>query len=261
MSPQLKLDPIYAQYNDNTKKLKINKRFIFGHQAYIVKAVKNWDNLQTLDNTSPPIIKLSVEKIAENLLTDDLVNDIADAFVSNYTIEINQADFSQSVGYSGTLTATVKLNGEIVSEPVTWVSSDVSVATIGATSGVVNLLASGSVNFTVSMTNNSSISDFITVNVSAPANVYTVVFNPIVTSIKQGATQAYNVVLKKDGVTQANTFTFAGSGAAIDTYALTVVDGNNFTIKSNKQTSTPLVITATSGIYNDTLSITLAGIW
>lgn len=245
---------VIVQKNVDTNTLKVNDRFIFDGQAFKVQGVNNFIDGNTIKFT------MFKDIIADD---DDLVNGIANANKNTYTLSINQNNFQQSVGYTSTLTATLKLNGEVVTEDLTWSSSNISKATING-SGVINLLSAGSVTFTCSMADNSSISDTVTVTIAAsPATVKENRINPQVTSILQGSTQVYTIYQYTNNVANASTFTFAVSGANASKYTFTNISGNSFSVKSLGYDATKLTVTCTnvSDSSTKTIEIQLKGLF
>jgi hypothetical protein len=245
---------VIVQKNVDTNTLKVNDRFIFDGQAFKIQGVNNFIDGNTIKFT------MFKDIIADD---DDLVNGIANATTNTYTLSINQNNFQQIVGYTSTLTATLKLNGEVVTSGLTWSSSNVSKATINS-GGVFALLATGSVTFTCSMTGNSSIVDTVTVTIAAsPAMVKENRINPQVTSILQGNTQVYTIYQYTNNVANASTFTFAVSGANSSKYTFTNISGNSFSVKSLGYHATKLTVTYTnvSDSSTATIEIQLKGLF
>jgi hypothetical protein len=96
---------VTVQKNVDTSALNINDRFVFDRQPFKIQGIKNFIEGNTITFTMFKDLEAS---------DDDLVNGIANATTNTYTLSINQNNFSQSVGYTSTLTATLKLNGEVV---------------------------------------------------------------------------------------------------------------------------------------------------
>lgn len=254
---------VTCQLNQYTKTIENNQRFVFNGQAYKIINLENYHN-KTYNGNDAPLLIMIMNRDPNNDAGDDLINNIANAFTTNYTISIDQAPFNQTVGFTTTLTSTIKLNGNIVTnQPVTWSSSNPLVGTISS-SGVINLLFVGNVTFTATMSNNTNISASITVNVaSAPVVTSANIISPSVTSILQGSSQTYSVNKFVNGVANADTFTFVPSGASSTYYSLQIVDGNHFDVTSLGYTNIPLVVTCTNNVDNSqvNISINLRGLW
>lgn len=252
---------ILCQENEHTKKININDRFVLGNkQVFKVEAINNFLFNQTYDNNSNPLLRLYLKKdgIAED---DDFDYNIANVNKNQFLLTINQDSFEQSVGYSTTLTANVKQNGEIVNQPITWVSSTPSVATIDS-NGILSLLSVGTTSITASMTNNLNIIDSIVVNVTNPITPSKVnMITPNVTEIKQNQTQNYSVFAFLNNIVQADTFTITATGDS--TKYILNTNSNGFSVKSLGYSPTPLVVTCSNNIdaTQVQISIQLKGYW
>lgn len=86
---------------------------------------------------------------------------------------------------------------------------------------------------------------------------------PNTTKIILGQTINYNVYNYVNGVKTADTFAIVASGVPIEAYTLTLVDGNNFTIKNNIKQTIPLMVTCTNNTSSvaTSIEIILGGIW
>ena len=120
---------IYAQLNSRSQTIGTNKRFLLGNSnnwtAFKIygSGLKNFENLQTLDNDSAQLLKLEAGVDYENNTDDDLVNGIANRYknfanltsgsdigiydiivnpISNYILESGSAVFDVRY-YSGSV--------------------------------------------------------------------------------------------------------------------------------------------------------------
>lgn len=248
---------VTCQLNQYTKTIENNQRFVFNGQAYKIINLENYHN-KTYNGNDAPLLIMIMNRDPNNDAGDDLINNIANAYSNTYTIAMDQPSFNQTVGFTTTLTSTVKLNGNIVTnQPVTWSSSNPLVGTISS-SGVINLLSVGSVNFTAAMSNNTSITASIAVNVaSAPVVTFSNVISPNVTSLLQGSSQSYSVKHFVNNVSDSNTFTVTASGSNANNYTLSVLDGNNFTVLNKGMDSIPLVVNCMNNADATSVSITI----
>ncbi len=254
---------VCTQMNQYTINILENQRFIFDGKAYKIRAVNNFLRQKTNESNSVPLVKFTMYKtnIAPN---DDLVNSIADTNYFDYSISINSDDFNQSVGYSGQLSATVKLNEEIVIKDLTWESSDDSKATIDGL-GNFTLLSIGLVNFTCSITDNPIITNGISVNiVTITTPISDIIITPDVNKIYRGDTQFYTVFKYLNNVLQADTFTITSSGVPASCYEIQIIDGNTFSVKNTKTyNNSDLIITCTDDIDStfSTINIKMGGVF
>ena len=261
---------IICQWNDETNLIRPNQRFLFGNannwNAYktLGGGINNFNNLKTEDNLSNGFMRLSVGVNYVNLDTDDIVNGIADAIQIDYALNIVDSSITGNVSSTRQLVADVTMDGISVTRSVTWVSSNISVATVNAT-GLVTFVGLGSATITCSLLGNDSVSDTCSVSVvSGVVSNYQVVITPDTNFILQGETQIYNCKLYLNGSLQSDVFTFTLGATTIPStsYLFTVIDGNNFSVKNiKKDLSDTLTITCTSGANSRVIDILLKGVY
>lgn len=259
-----------VQLNSKTMTIAPNQRFLFGRTgqwtAFRVEGggINNFNNTQTMDNTSAGYIRLSMVVDFLNEETDDLVNGIANTVTNAYVLTLSDNVITGEVGNSVQLSATLTLNGDTVSRNLVWSSSNTTVATVDA-SGNVTFVSDGTATITCKLENNDVINDTCAVTVtSVPTDVYQVVISPSDNYVLEGLTATWSVYLYKNGVQQADTFTFALNANTVPStnYIYTEIDGNSFSIQNVEMFLTDVLeVTCTSGIYNRTLSISLRGAW
>lgn len=260
----------YFQVNSKTNTIKPNQRFLFGNSsnwtAYRVEGggINNFNNQQTANNNSVGFGRLSLAVDYLNAQVDDLTNGIANAYTNAYVLELNQSSISGSIGQTVQLLATVTLNGETVTRSLFWSSSDSTKASVNS-SGLVTFVASGSATITCSVQNNSSVTDTCNATiVGSPVDNYQVVVSPDKNYVLESKEQTWNVYLYKNGVQQADIFTFTIDANSVpsENYTFTVLGDNSFKIKNIERFLTDnLEITATSGLYSKTITVLLRGAW
>ena len=257
---------VYCQRNIRTNTVKETRRVLFGVQgswtAYKVfgNGKGNFTNSETLSNTSASITELQLGASYVNADIDDLVNGVADAYRTEFTLSILEGNISQIVGFEKQLTATVKRDGVVVSENVTWTTANETVVSCDS-SGNIDCLKIGTATIRCTMTNNSSVSDQITILVAdSPMNNYKVVISPNIEKIYEGDSQGYSCYLENNGVVTSNEFVFSASGAPANSYRLYITDGNNFIVQNiAKYLTSPLIVSCVSGAYSKDISIDLRG--
>ena len=86
---------------------------------------------------------------------------------------------------------------------------------------------------------------------------------PMVTKVLQGQTQGYSVYEYVDGEPSETEFEITATQAPIGTYELTVLNGNEFSIRNTRQTPIPLIVVCKNLATNETvqIAITLGGKW
>lgn len=265
ITPQGAIDNITLQYNDKSKNINPNQRFLIGNPrvCYKIKGngINNYLNEKTFDDNSVQLTKINVVYDPINKATDDIINGYANAYQTNYTISIDQGlSLEQNVGYTSSLSTTVKLNNEVVNGmELLWESSDSDICEIEP-NGTFILKNIGDCTITVSLKNNPSVSDIMNISVKAiPSDSYEIRISPNVTEIAQGDFQNYDVNLYKNGIQQSDAVTITASGVPSTYYKLTT-SANGFLVANIKQYSpSPLTVNCTSGSYNTSIQIDLIG--
>lgn len=250
-----------CQYNDNTKDITINQRFILSHKmAFAVEQLDNF-NLENTNDDAPTLLTMYI-KWDSLLPTDDLDNNLADSGINVYSIEINQDTIEQKKNYSGKLTSTVKLNGEVVSDiPLGWSTSDSSIVTVDSSGNYQLVGESGSsAVITCYMTNNTDVKDTINVSiVSDYLGEKVIQVSPVIFALKEQRSQEFvcGVYINGDKQTDEVVCTPNWTGT---NYTLTeTIDGYKLT--NNNISSNPLVLTFTSGSCEPvTMTIKLMGL-
>ena len=120
---------VMVQGNKDTIRLfKINTRFILGGRAFKLMAYQN----ALIDKelaTYPTLLYLDLY-LDELHAGDDIENQLADNGELNYEIKINAEDMELPTNTTGTLTASVTLNGNEVKRDVIWESTNPDIVTI-----------------------------------------------------------------------------------------------------------------------------------
>ena len=150
---------LHMQENDVSKQIANTQRFlIMGNSWKVVQKT----------NTEHGIYKIyaDIDIFNEN---DDRENEIADRWQyetkDNFTIAINNVvDSALPLDSTLQLDVTVTNNGEIVTVPLTYTSSNTSVLTVD-NSGLVTCIGVGTANIRVAVTKDLSIFDTITLSV------------------------------------------------------------------------------------------------
>lgn len=261
---------LFCQRNENTNKIVSNQRFLFGtkenRKAFRVfgDGVKNFLNSVTDDDTSPSVIELTIGGSYVYPDIDDLVNGIPNRYLDSYTININDVDFDELVGYTKQLTATVKRGDDIVLEaPVKWETSNENVISV-TLDGVIELIGLGTATITCTLGDNGLITDTILItSTSSKTNKYEIKINPNILEINEGLTEIFTINLYENDIKILDTFEFTILGTVpSNQYLFTPIDGNSFSIK-NKEAYfvSPLIIRCVSGIHSQDIQISLKGAW
>lgn len=149
--------------------LRNNTRMILGSSGFAVRGLSDYIREFTDQQDSVRILRFSLY-YQEPLETDDIANQIAGGLAFSWVINV-AGPKSMQVNQTDTFTATSLRNNEPVpsTQPVTyqWSSSNVEVATVDETTGVVTAVADGDATITCTLTENPSI------YASAPITVQT----------------------------------------------------------------------------------------
>lgn len=119
------------QGNESTKKIKENARFMLNHnKAFKITEINNVVMEDINNEDSVNMLTFYIEWSAITPLDNKELN-ICDYYSDKYTLSIDQSDIEQIKGYTNKLTATLKLNGQIVKDSVLkWSTSDSNVVLI-----------------------------------------------------------------------------------------------------------------------------------
>lgn len=258
---------VTLQLNDDTRKIKEDTRVLFnnlGNQdsEYGIQATKvtNFVNI-----TEKCFLKLYMIKDQINEYVDDIENLIANRYINNYILKIEQDGFSQSIGHSETLSYTITNNGNVAYDSkITWSSSNEDIGIIDQ-SGNIELLAIGQVIFTATYDSVNSVSDSIVVNVvSVPAELHEIRIEPNISEILLGETQQYTAYKYIDNILQSDVFTITADDTPSQYYDLNILDGNTFMIKNNKmyqnETLDVTCVSNTDATF-EIINIKLKGAW
>jgi len=256
---------VTLQLNDDTLKIKEDTRALFNNLGYQgskdgVQAtrVTNFVNM-----TEKYFLKLYVEKDQVNPLLDDVDNLIADKYKSNFSVNIQQENFSQTVGYSTTLNAIVSQSGSVIDDvDLVWSSSDNTIGTI-TQAGYIDLISEGQVAFTATIDGSTGLSDSVTIDVvSVPVGVEETIIEPTNYDIIQGDSRTYSVYKYIDNVAQLDAFSIVASGIPSENYNIDV-QNNGFTIDNISTYNEPLVVEMTNNVTLDVsiVNINLKGFW
>jgi len=196
--------------------------------------------------------------------TDDIINGIADAYKSVYSLTLTPSSIVGTVGDSFLLSSNLEINGITTTKDMTYVSSASTIATVSGSGGIV-LVGNGSTDILVYMTDNSSASATCEVVVSASSTApYEIRVDPSNDTVLEGTTTTFSVYGYVGGVQQASAYVFslANSNVPSDHYVLTTIDDNSFSVKNVEMyLAQQLIIVASSGSYTKNISIDLRGAW
>lgn len=185
---------IMVQGNADTLRLfKLNTRYILGGRPFKLLAYQNALIDESI-STTPTLLYLDLY-LDELHANDDIVNQLADNGEYQYTVEIDSADMELINGATGSLTASVSLNGEEVNRNVVWDSSNVEVVTIdyGGNYRVVGNDGQSCI-ITATLKGNKDVSASIQVNVVEIESLQSkIIIEPVFNKIRQYKTISFTV--------------------------------------------------------------------
>ena len=252
-----------AQYNDNTKKIKPNQRFILSHKTAFIVEQLNLFNLENTNDSEPTMLTMDI-KWSTVIPTDDLVNNLASVGVDEHTIDIIQDNIEQAKGYEGQLSALVKLNGQTMTDKtVVWKSSNPTSISIDS-NGNYELLGNvgDSSVITCALSDNADISDSISIKiVSDYLGEKIIRVSPIVSELIQGQIQNFTCGVYINEVKQSDIVKCTPNFVNNNIYILTEnIDG--YKVEVLKSYNTNLILTFSSGsITPVVVNISLSGLF
>jgi hypothetical protein len=246
----------FVQYNDYTKTIDLEQRMLFKDQAWRINKIQN------IQQDGMILFFLNKDVIQSD---DDFENGIASNDKYNYSLNILQNDFEQSIGYTSQLTAELLLNGIAQTRDLIWISSNQNIVSVD-TDGNISCLANGVANIKVYLKENPDIYDEITINIvdvplTAEIRISSEDFN-----IKQGRAVEYQVYRYVNNVAQIDAFTYEVLANTIPSnyYEIEQINSNTFNISCITQTTEPLVVRFRS-VENATeyldVRFALVGLW
>lgn len=191
---------VKVQGNEDTLRLfKLNTRYIFGGRSFKLYGYQNALNYD-LDRQTPTYLELDLylDEIHDK---DDLERQLADNGNYIYSVSIDSSGISNMTGYTGSLTATVMLNGVEVKRDVCWKSSDDKVIQINNVGQYKIVGKTGqSASILAYLGDDDNIADEIPVTVSDVAiEDGKIVLNQEFEKIRQNETRACHVFIIADG--------------------------------------------------------------
>lgn len=177
---------VIVQGNSDTLRLfKLNTRYIFGGRPFKLLA---YQNALIDDSIAPTPTLLYLDLYLDELhAEDDIANQLADNGSYQYIVEIDSADMELTNGTTGSLTASVSLNGEEVNREIMWVSSDTNIIAIDEQGNYQIVGTDGqSCTITVSLQGNTNVTDSIEIAVVSTESLQAkIMLDPVFNKIRQ----------------------------------------------------------------------------
>lgn len=239
---------VMVQGNADTLRLfKLNTRYMFNGRPFKLLAYQNALDY-SLTYQSPTLLYLDLY-LDEIHNQDDIENNLAYNGEYNYSIQIDSNDMELTNGSTGTLNATVLLNGEEVTRNIVWSSSDAKVVKIDS-SGTYNVVGNIGTQATIQATleNNQDVSAQIVINIVDTESIQpSVLMSPSFDKIRQYESIAFNIEVMY-GSNLINELTNVQISLSPDNillsnqYLTITQEGSQYVISANSISPTPQVL-------------------
>ena len=242
---------VIVQGNKDTLSLVKNARVMFNHSVYKFYAINNYMQTDYVDENTPLLFMdfyLDMEIDEDNVLEN-----LADDFRKDFTIECNIQQITEHVGYQGVIKPTTYHKNNIISNPrMEYFSSDEDIISID-NKGRYILKNNGNAIVSVNILGNDKTTITIPVTVSDDIVVgYSIIVSPMITSLRQGlSTTIQAKIVDNTNVEIADVITLTVSGADSSDNYLIVDNGNNsWTLTNKLKSKAPLTLTFSNTTYN-----------
>ena len=255
---------VITQYNNATRQIDTNTRFILGTGAYRVTGYADFETEFTGDYSSIRTLSFTIRYEEPNFSIDDMENHVAGG--KTFTWEIVVEGLSEMrEGTTTQLTAKSVRNGEIVvsteENPIgyVWESSDETVLTVDE-NGLVTAIGEGTATIRVKLAQNDVYHTNFSIQVTQTTDG--VVFTSSVPkTLGAYETAEISAAYFEDGEETNTPLTWSFTGAALTAYSVDVDDDcKNVQIKCFGYSKTPLTVKATYDTYETSAQIELEGI-
>lgn len=252
---------VLIQYNDDTKDIHDNTRFLLGNSAYAFYGVVNYSQEFTGNKDSVHVIKTDF-RVNEILDNDDMENHVADGKAFSFEIDVPESVYC-IVNRDVPINPICRRNGVVVTNtqehPINVYSypDDHSIATIGV--GGIRGKAPGQTNVHVVLSQNPSVNSTIPVTVeAATTDDYVSFLGGIPAQAPVFSSFTVQAAYYQDGVKTGQTVSFKGSGVPNNAYTLTD-NGDNTATVDVWTSSGILTITASCNGHEETANVALEG--
>ena len=238
---------IIMQLNDATKDVHNNTRMILGGEGYFLTGVTNFIRDYTLDANSCHIIRAECRLGEAQDVNDDLVNEVAQGLIFNWSISITGSE-KMTLGATQTLTASSLRMGQIpdaVNHPYDylWESSDYSIVTVDE-DGVCEAVGEGTATITCFLRQNTNVTATIELTASQSlTGAYVEFVTDLPSELRAYDSATCEAAYFVNGVKQSDTIVYAFEGADINCFG-TEKTGNALTITCFAPSNEPLVVHA-----------------
>ena len=255
---------VLCQYNDYTRQIDTNTRFILGTGAYRVTGYSDFETEFTGDYSTVRTLSFSIRYEEPNRAIDDMVNHVASGLNFSWDVGVS-GPASLFTGATAQYTAESVKNGEPVvpttENPISylWESSDESVITVD-NSGVVTAIGEGSATVRVTLGQNTAWHTNFAISVTDSADG-TAFMSTVPDRLGAYESATIAAAYFEDGTETAYALNWDFEDADPNAYSAEVAaDGKSAVIHCYSYSNTPLTITVSYGAFTATAQIGLEGI-
>lgn len=253
---------LIVQGNSKTIGLKVNQRFLFNQRPYKLTGYNNYLQNDYVNKDTPLLYyDLYLDEISPN---DDLVNNIANRYEYNYSVDIIQQSFAQVQGFEGILNANAYFNSELVNLDIVWESDNANVVIDQNGHYILNGEVGSSSNIKCYLKDNPDIYDSLEIAIveTPPTPIlYTIAMEPLVREVKQKETQEFSLYLYENEEKKSVDIEAIIDGVDNHYYKLSKLSSNTYSLSCLKPLSTPIVLKAIYGNIEKEFSIKLTSMF
>lgn len=238
---------VMVQGNVDTLRLfKLNTRYIFNGRPFKLLAYQN-TLYYDLTHQFPTLLYLDLY-LDELHNKDDIQNGIAYNGEYNYQISIDSDNMDLIQGTTGTLTATINLNGEEANNNIVWESSNPDVVSITNNGNYQILGESGtSAVITAFIEGNTEVNSSITIQIVDIESIQPVIlFNPSFTKIRQFESIDFTVEVMYGSqliIPETVQLSLSEDSLVLSNQYLTIIQkGSQYKITANSIALTPQIL-------------------
>lgn len=223
---------VQCQYNDYTKNIDIDDRFILGSYVYKVRYISDYDRQSTFDNNSYTLISFYAD-FDNKSSCDNFDLGIANYKEYNYVISCDD-EITGRVGEKGNISVNISLDNKLIeNEDVIFQNVDNDNVVSIDNNGEYTLLKEGIANIKIYMKNLETCYKIVTFNVNNINNNPYIVPNINIIPINQ--TMNYEIIFDSPLEIKIDT-------ENPNYYYDFSVDNNKFSISNYKQSNIPIYI-------------------
>lgn len=251
---------VICQLNEYTKDFDENTRLILGKTAYAMRGLDDFTREFTDDPNSVHLLTFTIER-TEVQPYDSIEYGVADYGGFSWDVTVNWNN-SMPVGTSQTLGIISRRNGTAVEateeHPISYIyeSSDESVATVDE-NGVVTAVSEGMASITVSLEQNPSKTQTVTISVPSPMPEDVAFTSTIPAILHELDATTVSAAWFENGTVTEEPVEIMFSGPEDSAYGVTADGLNTYRVICYHASPKPLTITASRGDRRENAEIRL----